>query len=121
MMETIFVYGTLKEGYGNHYLLTKALKVGKAETDEKYSMYEMGIPFVVKDEKDTTIKGEVYLVDTQTFRNVDLLEGHPICYRREKIKVNIEIDKRTRRTNAWIYFYPFACGNKVNNGIYKKR
>lgn len=119
-METIFVYGTLKEGYGNHHLLQQALKVGKAETIEKYGMYEMGIPFVVKDENDTTIKGEVYLVDTQTFRNVDLLEGHPICYRREQIKVNIKIDKRTRRTNAWIYFYPESNGRKITNGIYKQ-
>ena len=117
-METIFVYGTLKEGFGNHHFLERALKVGKAETSEKYGMYEMGIPFVIKHENDTTIKGEVYLVDNVTFNNVDLLEGHPTHYRREKIKVNIDYKKHTRLTSAWIYFYPEKRGARIIDGIY---
>lgn len=115
-METIFVYGTLKEGFGNHYLLSKAIKVSKAETVRKYGMYQSGIPFVIKDEESTTIKGEVYLVDQTTFKNIDRLEGHPSCYKREKVKVKLDND---RRATAWIYFYPYSMGRKITNGIYK--
>ena len=116
-MEIVFVYGTLKEGYGNHYLLEKSIKVSKATTMDKYGMYESGIPYVIKSENTTQIKGEVYLVDTQTFSNLDILEGHPIAYRREKIKVLLDDN---RKATAWIYFYPYPCGNPIKNGVYKR-
>ena len=116
-MEIVFVYGTLKEGYGNHYLLEKSIKVSKAVTMEKYGMYESGIPFVIKDEDKTTVKGEVYLVDSPTFTNLDILEGHPSVYKREKIKVLLDDN---RKTTAWIYFYPYSCGRSIDNGVYKR-
>tara|TARA_R100001443_G_scaffold113417_1_gene128034 strand:- start:175 stop:522 length:348 start_codon:yes stop_codon:yes gene_type:complete len=114
-MEVVFVYGTLKEGHGNHSLLHSAIKVSKAETCEKYGMYETGIPYVIKNESKTKIYGEVYLVDEQTFQNLDWLEGHPVCYKREKIKVKLDND---RRTTAWIYFYPTPQGREIKNGKY---
>ena len=115
-MEIVFVYGTLKEGYGNHDFLRRAIKVGKAETCEKYGMYETGIPYVIKDQEKTTIKGEVYIVDSGTFRGLDQLEGHPVCYKREQIKVKLD---NKRKTTAWIYFYPNQCGREISDGVYK--
>jgi gamma-glutamylaminecyclotransferase len=116
VIETVFVYGTLKEGYGNHGLLHKAIKVSNATTCEKYGMYESGIPYVIKDQSKTTIKGEVYLVDGMTFDVLDSLEGHPVCYKREKIKVLLDNNKKT---TAWIYFYPNQCGREISDGVYK--
>jgi gamma-glutamylaminecyclotransferase len=115
-MEIVFVYGTLKEGFGNHGLLFRCFKVDNATTCEKYGMYETGIPYVIKQESKTSIKGEVYLVDNETFKSLDSLEGHPVCYYREKIQVLLD---NGRKTTAWIYFYPNPCGREISDGIYK--
>lgn len=86
----VFVYGSLKQGFGNHRLLKSSTLVGKAETVERsFQMYSLGaFPGVVwSDRNVATVKGELYRVDSDTLDNLDRLEGHPTFYRRYVVSV----------------------------------
>lgn len=113
MGEKLFVYGTLKRGYGNHHYLSESEFLGKAITKKRYALYSDGIPFLVKEPPVSRIKGELYEVDSETLENVDLLEGHPSVYRREKIVVILEDG---REVEAWAYFYPHPRGELLRSG-----
>lgn len=80
----IFVYGTLKRGFGNHRLLATATFVGEATTLPHYTMEAYRCPRVSKGGT-TSIHGEVYEVDQRTLQNLDRLEGHPTLYCRTTI------------------------------------
>lgn len=110
----VFVYGTLRKGFGNHFLLKNSKFIGEAITKEKYSLYASGIPYVVKVPK-THIKGEVYKVDSETLKSLDQLEGHPNFYKREEIDVLVN----NSPIKAWIYFYPYPKGEFIPSGDYK--
>lgn len=121
---TIFVYGTLREGFWNNRLLRCAQEqgscelVGKGETHRPFLLTYDAIPFVsnMVDENGlgpcfvdedfyydnaNNIKGEVYEVDEATFRRLDRLEGHPEFYTRFKTFIKME-DGTTKQ--AWLYF-----------------
>ena len=110
----VFVYGTLRKGFGNHYLLRDSKFIGYGITKEKYSLYVDGIPYVVKI-PNTQIKGEVYEVDKHTLDELDELEGHPDFYRRELIDVIVN----GKTIKAWIYFFPYPKGELIKSGDFK--
>ena len=86
-MTRIFVYGSLRVGFGNHRLLDNSAYVGQARTEPRFTMLHLGgFPGVVAD-GETSIIGEVYDVDDPTLRNLDRLEGHPDFYARQTIQV----------------------------------
>ena len=98
MSHYVFVYGSLKSGYGNHPLLVEgdAKFLGEAETAMRYKMLSLGgFPGVVEG-GDDSIKGEVYEVDDDTFRSLDFLEGYPSFYTRKQVEVH-------DGTLAWMY------------------
>ncbi len=71
----VFVYGTLRSGYGNNVLLHNATFLGEATTNG--TMYSMGyIPFVSLKSRDTVVHGEVYEINEDILRNLDRLEGY---------------------------------------------
>lgn len=104
MLKRVFVYGTLKKGFGNHRLLENAKYVGEAETVfPVYTMFDIGsFPGVVQG-GETMIKGEVYDVNDEEFANLDRLEGYPSMYTRE------EID--TTKGKAWMYLWNYDTNN----------
>ncbi|MGC8491934.1 MAG: gamma-glutamylcyclotransferase family protein [Syntrophobacteraceae bacterium] len=114
-LHTLFVYGTLRSGFSNHFLLEGAIFLGPAETREKYALFSDGIPYATREKEVSTIAGEVYRVNSKTLEYVDLLEGHPGRYRRELVPVLIQ-DGST--TLAWIYFNPIPKGILVESGDY---
>jgi len=70
----VAVYGTLKQGHGNHRLLTDSKFLGKASV--KGRMYHLGgFPGVRLDEPGT-VQVELYEVDNDTLRRLDRLEGY---------------------------------------------
>jgi gamma-glutamylaminecyclotransferase len=95
----VFVYGTLRRGFWNHRLLSKAEFVGAGKTKARYAMYVDGIPYVVKEEV-SQIVGEVYAVDRETLDDLDCLEGHPSWYERHEVGIKLE-DGQQRV--AWMY------------------
>ena len=87
----IAVYGTLREGYGNHRLIRDCKKIGTGKTVNKYKMTAGNIPYVSDKEALDNIIVEVYEVpEGETLRRVDALEGHPGWYQRKPCPVQIE-------------------------------
>ena len=129
-MHRVFVYGSLIQGMGNHWLLKGSIDkkfanlIGKAVTKNKFKMitfHEKCFPYVlfdsipIKNAESTEIIGEIYEVDDSTLKKLDNLESHPNWYKREMIQTSIG--------NAWMYimqdketinnFDKYLC---VNNG-----
>lgn len=76
MQNLLFVYGTLRQQFGNHHYLSNAIFLGKATTELKYVMHaSSSIPFVSQSMAVSHIVGEVYEVDDNTLANLDRLEG----------------------------------------------
>ena len=93
MTYKVFVYGTLKRGFGNNVLLKNSKFIGEAETVNRMTMLSLGgFPMVVGTYGTSTIKGEVYEVDDDTLRNLDSLEGNPNFYMRKTINVVVNGD-----------------------------
>jgi len=119
--QLVFVYGTLKSGFNNNILLSDSKLVGPGVTDDMYVMYEDGIPYVSKSSKQSQISGEIYLVDGHTLEDLDMLEGHPQWYKREKTKVTYFNTEGELITDyAWLYFNEHIPNRaRLNNtGIY---
>jgi len=90
----IFVYGTLKTGCGNDFLLNKSTFIGKAVTVKPLCIYSNGIPTVMIPTQDIEelalpIIGEAYMISFKTSIILDTLEGYPVNYDRTKVEVEI--------------------------------
>jgi len=103
----VFVYGTLKFGYNNFPFIMGSIPLGKGITKNKYSLYVNGLPYLKKN-PNHKVKGEVYEINPIRMTQLDLLEGHPDVYKREKIEVVIEKKVLT----CWAYFYTGYCKEK---------
>lgn len=92
-MTKVFVYGTLKKGFGNHGILGKSEFIDEAITKERcFTMFDGVFPFVsdsfVNDELCGSVVGELYeVVDEQTMANLDRLEGVPTLYVKREVDV----------------------------------
>lgn len=101
-MDEVFVYGTLKYGHGNNHFLGESRFITEASTVPSYRLYEIyqdGFPCMVPDENGVSVKGEIYQVTPKTLELLDLLEGVPRLYRRERVKF-VDFDRE-----AWVYIY----------------
>lgn len=97
-MHKVFVYGTLKRGYGNHVLINKSNILSLKAKAPGINLYSSGsIPFAARG--NGTAIGELYEVDSIVLEKLDKLEGHPVFYKREKTKVQLDSDV----VEAWIY------------------
>lgn len=86
----VFVYGTLKSGYGNNRILEGAVLLGRGYSKYKYEMYCNGsFPYVIPGDKKLSVLGEVWEVNDKTLERLDWLEGHPTHYKREVIEVQL--------------------------------
>ena len=72
----IAVYGTLRQGFGNHRLLDNARMVGTFQSEPEYSLYNLGGFPGLKQEGSTSVTMEVYEVNPEEARRVDRLEGY---------------------------------------------
>lgn len=89
-METrarVFVYGTLRAGEPNHYLLDHHELVARARTEAAFELVSLGAFPAMIDGGETAVVGEVYDVDAVTLAALDRLEGHPRFYRRRPIRL----------------------------------
>jgi len=109
MEHKIFVYGTLKKGFCNHFYLHGSEFLGKTTTKERYCMcVDNGIPYVFECKRNNClkgfIKGEVYLVNGTVLKLIDELEEHPREYFRKRVFLKTF-------GYAWMYLYPhFSIG-----------
>jgi gamma-glutamylcyclotransferase (GGCT)/AIG2-like uncharacterized protein YtfP len=120
MNHLVFVYGSLKRGYGNHYILDRSAKfVARTRTvGRSYYMVSFGpFPAVMKipssfKEEFYNIEGEVYEVDEQTLMSLDALEGNGYLYTREKVGL-------ASGHTAWMYILNGYTDENEPNGRVK--
>ncbi len=101
-MHKVFVYGTLKRGYGNHRLLEGSLFLGEALTKGEFTLYDGGFPYL-KENGFSQIKGELYQVDDETFERLDHLEGYPSHYNRVETTVTLDKGGYEELHFPWVY------------------
>lgn len=105
----VFVYGTLKEGFGNHRLLQGCRLVSRfAELHGPFRMVSLqAFPGIIRDKKTHgIIYGEVYEVDEEVLHSLDILEGHPNFYTRTEYIINYA-DQDGIQDVASVYILPY--------------
>ena len=97
----IFVYGTLKRGFGNHRLLEDSTFVGKATVTGNFKMISLeAFPMVLEDDEERTIHGELYEIDEKILASLDMLEGYPYLYDRKFVS---SVDGGGNQFEAYMY------------------
>jgi gamma-glutamylcyclotransferase (GGCT)/AIG2-like uncharacterized protein YtfP len=91
MTHRVFVYGTLKSGFSNHYLLEGCEFFGDAATVPTYKMIENGFPVIMPDPEGKPLAGEIYIVDEETLARLDQLEREGSSYDRKLIDVTLPL------------------------------
>lgn len=84
----VFVYGTLKRGYGNNAYLTRAIFLGPAEA-EGFALLSLGFCPGMIPREGHTAKGELYDLSTcpDAIYNLDRIESEGDFYHRHVIEV----------------------------------
>jgi len=101
---SVFVYGTLKRGFRNHYYLEGCAFFGAAATVPTYKMIENGFPVVMPDPEGKPLAGEIFTVDDATLARLDQLEREGRSYDRKLIDVTVQLATGERvPTEAFIY------------------
>lgn len=101
----IFVYGSLKQHFGNNKWLFNSPCLGRYSTlKNNYSMVSLGnFPGVIPGGK-YKILGEIYEIDYEILSELDFLEGNGIFYKRKKIQIE--------RFNKKVYMYELIAPYK---------
>lgn len=74
--QLVFVYGSLKRGYGLHTLLQSQVSCGNAITQQLYRLFDLGsYPGLIEWPEGLAIRGEIYQVDTDCLVQLDEVEG----------------------------------------------
>lgn len=87
---TVFVYGTLKQGHGNHRVISQfdtAELIEERATLQNYSMASLGTYPAIFPDKGGVVVGEVWSVPTEALGPLDRLEGYPNFYDRTEVEV----------------------------------
>jgi len=112
-MPKVFVYGTLKSGFHNHFLL-EGCEFEEAEASGYDLHASASLPFVI--EGTGIVKGELYQISKEILKRLDRLEDHPNFYIRRIIYVKT---LRKMKIAAWVYLYPQARRfPKIDNGVW---
>jgi gamma-glutamylaminecyclotransferase len=114
----VFVYGSLKRGFGNHRFLEHSTFIGTAVTvQHNFCMHPLhgSFPAVTIGPDDSySITGELYEIDNQTLKQIDMLESNGVLYTRQLVSVYNGTDV----VEAWIYLMPdndkFVTNSMVN-------
>lgn len=83
----VFVYGTLKEGHGNNYLLSSSEFKGEATIRGHTLVLMQSFPYMIESDENKVVRGEVYEVKSPEIeRRLDALEGYPSHYQKKTVK-----------------------------------
>jgi gamma-glutamylcyclotransferase (GGCT)/AIG2-like uncharacterized protein YtfP len=98
MEHLVFVYGSLKRGFGNHDFMEGCKFVVATTTLGKcYRMISLGaFPAIISEKSGWDIAGELYRVDDLTLDFLDTLEGNGMFYQREQAEL-------ASGHTAWVY------------------
>lgn len=124
-MTLVFVYGSLKTGFGNNFILqdNDAELIGTATTMySTFRMHSLGaFPAVVEDNRNgKEIVGEVWSVNSKRLRALDRLESNGRLY--ERRLVSLSLVPEATILQAWMYVFlgnpeHFASEDDSDRGI----
>ena len=110
----LIVYGTLRQGFGNHkYYL--AGKQYKEDILTGFKMYSLGaFPFVAPTgNSEDKVTVEIYDIDEETMRRTDVLEGYPSFYNRKLVHT-------ASGQEGWVYFQKTKGTEPIASGDWKQ-
>ena len=100
--QTIFVYGSLRKGMGLNPVLTSSEYLGTVTTEPKYTMYDLGAFPCITEQGETSLVGDLYIVNSDVLSQLDVIESVPNLYDRKEIS---SINARTNRRNSNLLRY----------------
>lgn len=108
----VFVYGTLRKGFGNHRLLEDSTFVDNAVI--RGEMRHLGgFPGVHLHGNDQ-VHGEIYEVTEDVMFRLDRLEGHPNFYERQIVD--------SSKGPVWVYLFPenhMLDNSVIKDGVWR--
>ena len=120
----VFVYGTLKKGYGNHQLLKDAEFIGEAiSAEDGFEMVSFGgFPGVLRrPDLNYRIHGELYRLNDRSLMQMDMLEGNGSFYNRNELDFYTLDQPSMVKHTAWVYLlvnhHPDKVGEKSSDVI----
>lgn len=128
MKHHVFVYGTLKKGGTNHYLLHNAVFLGNAML-EGFELWDLGSYPAIRPAKDpqATVHAERYETDDYTLKKLDALEDYYGPEDRRNLYDRV-LTSDTQGNPGWVYvmretaletFIQLKKACKMTNGNYK--
>lgn len=114
----LFVYGTLKRGCNNHWLLQEldADFIGRAWVND-YTILIKALPYMVPKQGCIT-HGEIYEIDKNKLQVIDEFEGHPNLYQRKKVTAHLQNNKLIK---AYAYIATYLQTDTCKYKVYKCR
>lgn len=97
----VAVYGSLRKGLYNHYLLEEgkeSIFLKEVKVEIPFKMISMGdvFPALIHSKENNKITLELYSISFKVFKNLDILEGYPNFYSRKKISIDGDY--------YWVYY-----------------
>jgi gamma-glutamylcyclotransferase (GGCT)/AIG2-like uncharacterized protein YtfP len=94
----LFVYGTLLSGQESHHVLAGAKLIGPAQTSPAFTLYDLGPYPAMVAGGETSVHGELFVVNEVHLAILDDFEGAPQLFHRARIDL---ADGRTATTYLW--------------------
>lgn len=91
----IFFYGTMLPGERDHALLANAESLGPTLTEAVYQLVELNVYAALVPDGKVAVHGELYAVDLETRRKIDVSRQVPILFQRAKIRLADGSDAET--------------------------
>lgn len=95
----MFFYGTMLPGERDHALLAAAEPLGPASTAPLYQLVELNVYAAIIPDGKVAVHGELYAVDLETRRKLDVSRQVPILFQREKVRLADGSDAETYLMN----------------------
>ncbi len=88
----VAVYGSLRKGLYNHYLMHTTDFIKTVRVDVPFRMISIGemYPALIPNTDNHSIVFELYKVNDRTAKNLDVLEGYPDYYSKKYITIEGE-------------------------------
>jgi len=96
----MFFYGTLLPGERDHALLANAQLLGPALTEPLYQLVELNVYAALIPDGKVAVHGELYVVDLETRRQIDVSRQVPILFQRATIRLADGSDAETYQMTA---------------------
>jgi gamma-glutamylcyclotransferase (GGCT)/AIG2-like uncharacterized protein YtfP len=91
----MFFYGTMLPGERDHALLANAQLLGPALTEPLYQLVELNVYAALIRDGKVAVLGELYAVDLETRRQIDVSRQVPILFQRATIRLADGSDAET--------------------------